>query len=261
MTLFDGYSEVLRECLLAFTPLMAILGIAQATFLRLPARQILAIAEGLLLAFVGLTLFLQGVNVGYIPIGRLLGYQLADLPYNWILVPIGLFFGLAVTLAEPAVYVLTQVIETATAGFVRRKLLLLMLVIGVAISIALGMLKLLLGIPLWYVIVPGYIIALIFARFVEPVFVSIAFDSGGVATGTMTATFVTALTIGAATRLEAADPLLDGFGIISIVALMPILTVLLLGFIVGRRQKATASELAFERRTTRTHDEVRGKSV
>lgn len=237
MTLFNGYTEVLRECLLAFTPLVVILGIAQVTFLRLPGRRIIAIAEGLLLASAGLTLFLQGVNVGYIPIGRLLGYQLADLPYNWILLPIGFFLGLAITLAEPSVYVLTQVIENVTAGFVRRKLLLLVLAFGVAISIAMGMLKLLLGIPLWYFIVPGYIAALVFARFVSPGFVSIAFDAGGVATGTMTATFVTALAIGVATRLEATNPLLDGFGIISIVALTPILTVLLLGFAVGRTQK------------------------
>ncbi len=245
MTLFAGYTEVLKAVLLAFIPLVAILGVAQFTFLHLPGRRIIAIAEGLLLAFVGLTLFLQGVNVGYIPIGRLLGYQLADLPYNWILVPIGLFFGFAVTLTEPAVYVLTQVIENATAGFVRRKLLLTALALGVAISVALGMLKLLLGIPLWYIIVPGYVIALVFARFVDPVFVSIAFDSGGVATGTMTATFMTALAIGAATRLEATDPLLDGFGIISIVALVPILTVLLLGFVVRSRQKSGEEQSYF----------------
>lgn len=237
MTLFVGYAEVLREALIALTPLLAILGVAQLTFLRLPREQIIGIAAGLLLAFVGLTLFLQGVNVGYIPIGRLLGFLLADLPYNWILLPIGLFFGFAVALAEPAVYVLTQVVESASAGFVRRQLLLMVLALGVAVSIALAMLKLLLAIPLAYFIVPGYIVALVFARFVSADFVSIAFDAGGVATGTMTVTFMLALAIGVATRLESADPLLDGFGIIAIVALMPILTVLLLGFVIGRRQK------------------------
>lgn len=237
-SLFSGYTEVVRQSLLALTPLLVILGIAQVTFLRLPRKQIIATAEGLILAFVGLTLFLQGVNIGFIPIGRQLGYELAGLPYNWILFPIGILLGFAVTLAEPAVRVLTQVIENASTGFIRRNLLLPMLAIGVALSIALGMIKLLHGFPLWYFIVPGYIAALVFARVVRPEFVSIAFDAGGVATGTMTVTFILALAIGVATRLETADPLMDSFGIISMVALTPILTVLLLGYVIGRSQES-----------------------
>lgn len=237
VNLFNGYPEVFRSALVALLPLLAILLVSQATLLRLPLRQLLKMSAGIILSFFGLTLFLQGVNVGFIPVGSLMGYQLADLPHNWILVPIGFLMGFAVTLAEPAVHVLTQQIERVSSGSIPRKGLLIVLSFGVALSTMLAMLKLLLGLSLWYIIVPGYLVAIVLAKFVKPDFVAIAFDSGGVATGTMTATVMLSLAIGVATRLDNTNPLLDGFGIISLVALTPIILVLAVGLIIDRKEQ------------------------
>lgn len=235
--LFSGYDEVVISSLFALLPLLVILGLAQRLILQLPAKRFRDMLVGVALVFVGLTLFLQGVNAGYIPLGNAMGYVLADRPDNWILVPIGLVLGFAITLAEPSIYVLTQEIEKVSGGFVRRRLLLSFLAVGVAASIALAMAKLLFGLPLWVILAPGYILALILARFAPSDFVAMAFDSGGVATGTMTATFILSLAIGVATRLDETDPLLDGFGIIALVALTPIIMVLILGLIIGRQRE------------------------
>ncbi|MGI6168391.1 MAG: DUF1538 domain-containing protein [Christensenellales bacterium] len=228
---FNGYLDVVLETLLLLAPILVIGGVAQVLFLRLSKRKLLTMLKGILLAFIGLTIFLQGVNVGFIPVGKALGEQFAALPYNWILLPIGFILGFAVTLAEPSVQVLVEQIEKVTGGFLRKKLMLATLCIGVGISITLFMLKLLLGLSLWVFIVPGYIIALLLTLITPQDFTSIAFDSGGVATGTMTATFLLSLAIGVANQLEGTDSLLDGFGLIALVALTPILLVLILGLI------------------------------
>ena len=175
--LFHGYFDVIRSSLLALLPLLAILAVSQVTILKLPLRRLLQMTAGILIAFIGLTLFLQGVNIGFIPVGALMGYQLADLSYNWILLPIGFLMGFAITMAEPAVHVLVQQIERVSSGSIPRKSLLLVLSTGVALSITLAMLRLLLDISLWYFIVPGYLTVIILARSVRPDFVAIAFDS------------------------------------------------------------------------------------
>ncbi len=230
-SLFRGYAGVVRDTFTALIPLLTIFLIYQFAYLKLSRRRFHRILKGVLLAFVGLTLFLQGVNVGYIDVGKVLGEVLASLPYNWILVPLGFLLGFAVTLAEPSVYVLVQEIDKVTAGAFPKRVMLIALSIGVAISVSLAMVKTLLNISLWFFMVPGYLLALVLTYFVAPNFTSIAFDAGGVATGTMTATFLLSLSLGVATQMEHADPLLDGFGIIGLVALMPILTVLSLGLI------------------------------
>lgn len=237
LKLFQGYHEILLDCLLALLPLLVIFTLCQFLFLKLPKKQIVNICKGVVLSYVGLTLFLQGVTVGYIPIGEALGLKLAGLSYNWVLIPVGFLMGFAVTLAEPAVYVLVEQIEEVTGGSLVKRLMLITLCIGVAVSIALAMLKMLINFSLWYIIVPGYIIALVMSHFVDPNFTSIAFDSGGVATGTMTATFILSLTVGVAKKLEHTDPLLDGFGVIALVALTPILTVLILGLLYKFKEK------------------------
>jgi len=236
--IFQGYSDVLQECLMALIPLIIIVLFFQLKYLKLSKKKLIKLVKGILTAFFGLTLFLQGVQIGYIPVGEKIGYMLADLDYNWILVPIGFALGFAVTLAEPSVYVLVQQIEKATGGYLKKKLLLATICIGVALSIALAMVKLLMGISLWLFIIPGYIAAFVMSRFIDDDFTAVAFDSGGVATGTMTATFILSMALGVAKRIDHTDPLLDGFGIISIVALTPILTIQFLGLLYKRKEDA-----------------------
>ncbi|ULQ60251.1 DUF1538 domain-containing protein [Brucepastera parasyntrophica] len=229
--LFEGYTDVLKETAIALLPVLLIFTVYHIFYLKVNRRYFIKISLGVAIAFVGLTLFLQGVNVGYIPVGTAIGEKLAALPYRWILIPIGFFLGFTVTTAEPSVHVLVQEIDKVTSGALPKKVMFMTLCLGVAVAIALAMLKILLGLSLWYFLIPGYALAILLAYLVPPVFTSIAFDSGGVATGTMTATFLLSLAIGAANQIETANPLTDGFGIIALVAMVPILTVLGLGLI------------------------------
>lgn len=166
-----------------------------------------------------------------------MGRSLGALEYRWILIPIGFILGFFAVYAEPAVKVLIEQVEKVSAGYIPEKLLLYTLSFGVGISIALSMVRIIYGFSLWYFIVPGYIIALIMIRYSSKTFTSIAFDSGGVSTGPMTATFILAMFVGIATQIDGRDPLLDGFGMVALVALAPILSVLTLGILYSRKEK------------------------
>ena len=141
------------------------------------------------------------------------------------------------TIAEPAVHILSYEVEKASAGSIREKTILATLSLGVALFVALGMAKIIYGVPIHYILVPGYLLALLLMRFCDPTFVAIAFDAGGVATGPMTVTFVLAVALGIATAMEGRDPVLDGFGLIALVAMAPILSVMVLGLIVTSVKK------------------------
>jgi hypothetical protein len=181
------------------------------------------------LTFLGLTLFLQGVHVGFLPVGKEIGIIMADLPYRWVIIPIGFVLGAVATFAEPAVRILNHEVDKVTSGYIPQRLMLITLSLGVGISIALSMTRIILGIPLMYFIIPGYVMVLILAWYTSETFTSIAFDSGGVSTGPLTVTFISAISVGIATGTEGSDPILDGFGMIALVALAPILCVLILG--------------------------------
>lgn len=173
-----------------------------------------------------------------------MGMTIGSLDYNWILIPIGFLMGFAVIMAEPAVQVLAIEVEKASSGHINKKIMIYTLCIGVAFSVALSMIRVLTGISLWYFIVPGYIIALLMTKYVSSEFVAIAFDAGGAATGPMTVTFILSMTVGVAKQLEGRNPLMDGFGMVSLVALTPILSILILGVLYSRKEK-----LGDERRT------------
>jgi len=239
---FKGFGHVTLEVFEAFLPLLVIFIIFQFLFLKLPREMLSQILGGMFLAFVGLVLFLQGVKVGFLPTGGTMGEHLGKLSYNWVIIPIGLVLGLAATIAEPAVRILNYQVEKVSGGYISQKTMLYTLSIGVAVSVAMAMIRIVYGIPLMYMLVPGYLLALILIRFSSTTFVSVAFDSGGVATGPMTVTFVMALAVGAASGIEGRDPLLDGFGMIALVALAPILSVLVLGLIYGRRSAEAEDE-------------------
>ncbi|WP_341540179.1 DUF1538 domain-containing protein [Hydrogenispora ethanolica] len=228
---------MLREVFWALFPVVAVFAVSQVIMLKLPKRQLKKIVRGMLLVFLGVALFLQGVHVGFLPAGDLLGKTLGSIKHNWILVPLGFLLGFAAVLAEPAVLVLSNQVEEISGGHINKKILLYALAIGVALSVALSMARVLLGISLWYFLIPGYILVIGLAFLSDPAFVGIAFDSGGAATGPMTVTFILALTVGAAKVLENRNPLLDGFGMIALVALTPILAILSLGFLYSRKER------------------------
>lgn len=229
--IFKGFDHVLLEVTFALVPLMIFFLIFQFFFLKLEKQKLINIGKGMILSFFGLAFFLQGVEVGFFPVGQLIGEKLGTISYRWILIPIGFVFGFVATFAEPAVRILNHEVEKVSGGYISQKVMLYTLSIGVAVSIALSMVRILLGIPLWYFIIPGYLLALIMIFFSSRTFTSIAFDSGGVATGPMTVTFILAIAVGVASVMEGRDPLIDGFGMIALVALSPIISVLTLGLL------------------------------
>lgn len=193
---------------------------------------------GLLYLYVGLVLFLTGVNAGFLNVGRQLGMTIAGMDSKWPVLFIGLLLGLVVILAEPAVYVLTHQIEDVTNGSVKRSVVLVFLSVGVGLAVLLSVVRVLVPeILLWHYLVPGYIIALVLAFRVPNLFVGMAFDAGGVASGPMTATFILAFIQGVADITPHSNVLLDGFGMIAMVAMMPILSLQLLGAIYQKRSK------------------------
>lgn len=237
LKIFTGFSEVLIEVSYALIPLLIFFAFFQIFMLKLPKKQVYNALIGIVLTFFGLAFFLQGVHVGFLPVGREIGVIIGGLSYRWILIPIGFVLGFVATFAEPAVRVLNHEVDKVSSGYIPKKLMLYTLSIGVAISIALAMFRILFAIPLWYFIIPGYGLALILMFFNTNTFTSIAFDSGGVATGPMTVTFILAIALGFSEKIEGSDPLIDGFGMISLVALAPILSVLVLGILYGMKEK------------------------
>ncbi|ADU30512.1 DUF1538 domain-containing protein [Evansella cellulosilytica] len=239
---FKGFGDVLFEVTFALVPLIIFFLFFQFFFLKLEKQKLINIGKGMILAFLGLAFFLQGVHVGFFPVGELIGEKIGSLSYSWILIPIGFVFGFVATFAEPAVRILNHEVEKVSGGYISQKVMLYTLSIGVAISIAVSMVRILAGIPLWYFIIPGYLIALIMIRFSSKTFTAIAFDSGGVATGPMTVTFILAIAVGFATVIEGRDPLIDGFGMIALVALSPILSVLSLGLLYEGKGRKSDNE-------------------
>ncbi|WP_277680346.1 DUF1538 domain-containing protein [Gracilibacillus dipsosauri] len=235
--IFEGFTDVMFEVFTALAPLAILFLFFQFFYLRLPTRRLLDIGTGFLLTFLGLSIFLQGVHVGFLPIGEIMGQKLGSMSNKWILLPIGFIIGFFVIYAEPAVAVLIKQVEKVSGGYIPGKILLYTLSIGVGFAIIAAFTRIFIGISLWYFIVPGYIIALIMVKFSSKTFTSIAFDSGGVATGPMTATFLLALFVGVASVTDGRDPLLDGFGMVALVALAPILSVLTLGILFSRKEK------------------------
>jgi len=193
-------------------------------------RQILRISFGFLYTYIGLVLFLCGVNVGFAPVGTILGRSLAATSQKWILVPIGMLIGYFIVKAEPAIQILNHQVQTITNGKISESSMNGALSIGVAVSVGMAMLRVLTGVPIQYIIIPGYIIAMVLSRLVPPIFVGIAFDSGGVASGPMTSTFLLPLCIGVCESLGG-NIMTDAFGVVALVALTPLIAIQLMGLI------------------------------
>lgn len=232
------------EVLLAVGPIVAFFFVFRALTGGKGAGGVGKIIVGVIYTFIGLTLFLTGVNVGFLPLGHELGVILAESNFKWVIVPIGMVIGYFIVAAEPAVQVLKKQVEEETEGAIPAKALALTLSIGVAISVGIALLRVLTGIPIMYVIIPGYLIAIVLSFIVPDVFTSIAFDSGGVASGPMTATFLLPFAVGACTALGG-NVATDAFGVVAMVAMTPLIAIQILGLVYKIKQSklsATAVE-------------------
>lgn len=234
----------MREIAVALLPIAAFFGLFQVVSLRLNRQTIIRIVVGIAYTYVGLVLFLTGANVGFMPAGNYLGETLGALPYRWILIPIGMVVGYFIVRAEPAVYVLMKQVEELTDGAITGEALKKSLSAGVAVSVGLAMLRVLTGLSVLWLVVPGYVTALILSFFVPKMFTAIAFDSGGVASGPMTATFLLSLAVGACGAVGG-NIVTDAFGVVAMVAMTPLITIQILGLAYRRKCAKTASAPAF----------------
>ena len=217
-----------EEVVVSLLPILVVFVIFQLISRRYHNRQIFRVAFGFLYTYIGLVLFLCGVNVGFAPVGTMIGRELAATSEKWLLVPIGMLIGYFIVKAEPAIQILNKQVQSVTNGAVSAKAMNRCLQIGVAVSLGLSMLRILVGIPIQFIVIPGYIIALVMSRFVPKIFVGIAFDSGGVASGPMTSTFLLPLCIGACEMLGG-NIMTDAFGAVALVALTPLISVQIMG--------------------------------
>jgi len=228
----NAFTTQLLEVAIMLAPVIVIFFLYQTFKLKLPKRRVNRIWFGSLYVYIGLVLFLTGVNAGYMDVGSLIGYELATSEMYIELILVGLALGVATILAEPAVSVLTNQIEDVTAGGIHRIPVLISLCVGVGLAIVLSVIRVIYpGLELWYILLPGYLLAIALSYYVPKVFVGIAFDAGGTATGPITATFILAFIQGAAEGAPQASVVSEGFGMIALVALMPILTLQILGVI------------------------------
>jgi hypothetical protein len=219
-----------RDALLSILPIVVGYILFQIFVLKQRVRKIIDISRGLLLTFLGLVIFLLGVNGGFMAVGTEIGIQLASMESKLPALIVALLLGLTTVLAEPAVHVLTNQVEDVTGGHVKRSLVLIFMSVSVGLSIFMAALRILLpNLSLWMYLLPGFGIAVILSFFVPELFVGMAFDAGGVASGPMTATFSLAFVQGIAAQIPTADLVADGFGMIAIVAMMPIVALEVLG--------------------------------
>ena len=226
----EGLPYYMKEMLISLLPIILFFFIFQIVSLHLHKKTLVKIIIGIIYTYIGLVLFLTGVNVGFMPAGNYLGQVIAGLSYPWIIVPIGMLIGYFIVKAEPAVYVLTEQVEELTSGAISAKAMGMSLSIGVALSLGLAMVRVLTGVSILWFLLPGYAVALGLTFFVPKIFTAIAFDSGGVASGPMTATFLLPFSMGACEALGG-NVVTDAFGVVAMVAMTPLITIQILGLI------------------------------
>lgn len=245
MCFFHALPEYGKEVLVAFLPIVAVFVVFQLISRRFHKHQIAKICVGFIYTYMGLVLFLTGANVGFMPAGKLIGSTIADSDYKYLLIPIGIIMGYFVVMAEPAVHSLKKQVVEVTNGKISQKSVGYALSIGVGVSVGISMLRVLTEIPLLPFLIVGYAISLIISFFVPPIYTGIAFDSGGVASGPMTTTFMLPLAMGACEVLGG-NVMTDAFGIVAMVAMAPLITIQVLGF---------SSNLKHRRRIQKARDE------
>lgn len=231
--------HTVKEVSIALGLIVVFFLICNFALLHMSKRQLKRITVGVIFTYIGLVMFLTGVNVGFMPIGYKIGYALGAL-HPSVLIGFGTLMGVLVVLAEPAIHVLNAQVEDVTGGMITKKSMILGLCIGVGAAIGLAMLRIVFDFSIIYYVIPGYFISLLLSLFVPKVYAAIAFDSGGVASGPMTSGFILPFAVGACVAVQGADVVLrDAFGVVAVVAMTPLITIQLLGFraIVSRKVK------------------------
>lgn len=223
--------EILRETLQAVLPLAVLVLILQVLILAMPIAVIMRFVIGAAMVMAGLLLFLRGVRIGLLPIGQSIGAELPKRASFGMLLVLACVLGFAVTVAEPDVRVLAYQVDFVSGGEIGRGLLVLSVAMGVGISVGLAMLRILLGMPIAWILAAGYVLVLALSFFVPPHFLPVAFDAGGVTTGPVTVPFILALGIGVVSVLGGRSAIGDGFGIVGIASIGPIIGVMILGIL------------------------------
>ncbi len=229
-----------EEVVIAMIPICAMFLLFQLFTRRFKRTQLLRIVSGLVYTYVGLVLFLTGVNVGFMGAGQLIGATIARSEHPFLLVPIGMLMGYFIVAAEPAVHVLVKQVEEVSMGSISQSAMRQGMSIGVALSIGIAMLRVVTGVSILWFLIPGYAISLVLTFFVPQLFTGVAFDAGGVASGPMTATFLLPFAMGACEAIGG-NLMTDAFGLVALVAMTPLVTIQLLG-LAGRVKKRLADD-------------------
>ncbi len=224
-----AFLHTMKNVAVAIIPIVAFFFALQAIFMRSTKRKVKQIVVGIAYTFVGLVVFLTAVEVGFMPVGFAMGVQLAD-GAKWIMVGFAFVLGFTVVLAEPAIHVLNKQVESVTGGAVSKKSMLIALSVGVGVSIALSVVRVLAGFSVLYYLIPGFFLSLGLSFFVPKIYTAIAFDSGGVASGPLTSTFILPFIIGVCSVVSPSGILTDAFGLVAMVAMTPLITIQSLGF-------------------------------
>ena len=222
------FPHYIQEVAVAMVPICAMFFLFQLATRRFKRNELLKIFSGLIYTYLGLVIFLTGVNIGFMPAGQYIGSVLASSAHPFLLVPVGMIMGYFIVAAEPAVHVLNKQVEEVSMGSISQTAMRHGLSIGVAISVGIAMLRVLTGISIFYFLIPGYTISLILTFFVPQMYTGVAFDSGGVASGPMTATFLLPFAMGACEAVGG-NLMTDAFGLVAMVAMTPLITIQLLG--------------------------------
>lgn len=227
------------DAVVAIAPLVVIFLLLVFTKeVKVNKRRLKSIALGIGFIVVGLSLFLTGVNQGFLGAATEIGYGLTEQYAPWVIYIIGGVLGMVSIMAEPSVHVLNDQILDETAGMLPKSLITLSLSLGVGLSVILSILRIMIeGLEIWHILLPLVATALILQYVTPDLFVGIGFDSGGVAAGTMTATFILPFTQGIASFVPTADVVTDGFGVIAIVSLTPIVVIQLVGILYNYQVK------------------------
>jgi hypothetical protein len=230
----DLWSTVL-DTLIGIVPIVTFLLVFQLVILRIPLANPKQLLIGIAFSIIGLTFFSQGLKMGLLPLGQEVGQSLPTTGKMWVVLTVGFVMGYGVTLAEPALHAMGLQVEEYSAGLISKNVITHSVAFGVGLGILMGLLKVALRIPLVYLIGPAYAVAIILALVAPKPIVGLAFDSGGVTTGPVTVPIIIAVGVGMANALGGRDPLQDGFGLVSLAVIAPIVTVLLVGTIIGYR--------------------------
>ncbi|MBR5510189.1 MAG: DUF1538 domain-containing protein [Lachnospiraceae bacterium] len=241
----EGIPDYIKEMLISLFPIVLFFGIFQIAALHLKKKTLVKILVGIVYTYIGLVLFMTGVNVGFMPAGNYLGQVIASLSYRWIIIPIAMVIGYFIVKAEPAVYVLMEQVEELTSGGISGKSMGYALSAGVAVSLGLAMVRVLTGISVFWFLIPGYAVALGLSFSVPKIFTAIAFDSGGVASGPMTATFLLPFAMGAC-QAVGGNIAADAFGVVAMVAMTPLITIQIMGVIYQVQAKRSAAAMETE---------------